>query len=132
MEKLPIMPDNPMCSWEYLYLTNPHVPGDYSKLSIAIVVAQCSELSLSGLVIILHQKQVLDIFFSDITFLISSIVLSTDNGRVFVGAGNYLEHVCLHEDSHVEATASAKGKVLLATKSSISDVPGINIKVEFY
>jgi hypothetical protein len=43
MEKLPIMPDTPMCSWEDLYLANPHVPGDYSKLGFAITVAQCSE-----------------------------------------------------------------------------------------
>jgi hypothetical protein len=50
-------------------------------------------------------------------------------GRVFVGAGEYFENLVITQDVKIQATESAKGKVLVTFDTTRSDVPVVDIKV---
>ena len=53
-------------------------------------------------------------------------------GRVFVGAGEYFENLSITHDVKVQATESAKGKVLVSFNTTRSDVPVLDIKVRVH
>lgn len=52
-------------------------------------------------------------------------------GRVFVSAGEYHENLMITQDVKIEATESAKGKVMVTFITTRSDVPILDIKVRF-
>jgi hypothetical protein len=102
-----------VADWEHFYVSNPHVPLDFSNITCAIHHASACKSKTR-----VHQIRI----FCD------CVLSDQDYGsRVIVGPGDYHENLCLEYNSHIQA--SSKGMVSLTFDTARADTPTIDIKV---